>query len=291
MPSFFANPFLRFMITYPTSLLPGKAALCGLLLLAAGLQSVRASTLLYFDDFSGYLGLQTGSSMGVWTLSGNPGTPEETRWIKVLKDSENQFGRGSENHYLSFRTSANGAMIMRATDQFHAGSIMTLSVSIIVPNNPGFNRAVDIRAGTDIIGTGNIANRASLAANAINGGDFTFDSAHRVDIVFNSSATDLANYYEGNTLLSKTFDVWIDGERKANGVQVSQAGILSDISSLSFQTLSGTTASTEFYLDWVAASQGIAIMQPIPEPATALLLLPVAALVSLRAARVKARKS
>lgn len=266
-----------------------KPLACGLILFGTTLASGSASTLLFYDDFSGYLGAQTSNQMGLWSLSGNTAVPEENRRIEVLKDTQNLFGEGTDNHYLSFYTANTNVMTMRATNAFNGGEVVTLSFSLFVPEKSGYTRDIDIRAGASTIGGTNIANRATLKANSINEGVFDFDTRHRVDIVFNASTSNLTDYYEGSSLAPLSFDVWVDGERLASGIKVSQANAIADITSISFQSLSNSTLPTEFYLDWVAVSKGAAVMAPIPEPSSAFLLIPTATLACLWALRSKAR--
>lgn len=279
MKKLFSNPsFRRF-----------KPLACGLMLFGATLASGSASTILFYDDFSGYHGVQTGSTMGTWSLSGNTAAPEGNRRIEVLKDTQNLFGEGTDNHYLSFYTENNSQMVMRVVDAFNGGEVITLSFSLFVPEKSGYTRDIDIRAGRDIIGGNNIANRSTLKANSIDKGVFDFDTPHRVDIVFNSSTSTLTDYYQGNSLAALSFDVWVDGERLASGIKTTQAKAIADITSISFQSLSNSTLPAEFYLDWVAVSQGAAVMAPIPEPSSAFLLIPTATLACLWTLRNKAR--
>lgn len=275
------SPFRLLPRSFTKGLLLGAAAL------AVTLAPAAASTVLFYDDFSSYSGAQTSSTMGSWALSGNKASTEHS--IEVLTDTGNLFGQGTDNHYLRFFTQDTSAMTMRVVDQFNAGSLMTLSFSIVVPQKSGYTRDIDIRAGTDIIGGTNIANRSTLKANSINSGSFSFDTSHRVDIVFNSTNATVSNYYESYNLLPLSFDVWVDGTLLAAGQKVTGAYALADMTSISFQSLSGSTLPAEFYLDWVGVSQGAAIMAPIPEPSTAFLLFPTATLACLWSLRAKLR--
>lgn len=246
---------------------------CGCLA-GSGLSISQGATPIFFDDFQEYSGRITSTQgAGEWT-SNLPDTG--ANYFEVVQDGGNRFGQGTDNKVLHFHVETNAGAALRLQDVIPGGDVIT--VSLMLYQSPASVRSLDLRTGVANIGGANIAQRLTMGNGQITGGgtaSFPVGEAIRIDMIINNSSNALVDYYTGSgTLDSQRAAIWVDGVLQGNnlfqGVGIAPG---TNLTSFAIQTLSGTTATADLFLDWVAVYNGAEVMSSIPEPHTSVAVI------------------
>lgn len=234
-----------------------------------------SQTTLFQDDFTA-TGL--GGSGDNWNVYRN--SPfDSTRFIEVTNtDSGTYFGEANNNYLHFYKQETSDSLWVTANNQFSSGSsVVTVEFDFYAPSREGVweaNPDPRVRLGVNDPIASN-ANRVPGELRFGDGGDgaistvenvFTPDTTHRVSFVYNHSSSDVS--YEGRSLLSSSYDVWIDGAysfSSAGGLSVVGIDLDTELTSIGFGGFNGSDG--EMFIDNMTVSSGA-----IPEPSTYALL-------------------
>ncbi len=235
------------------------AGLSGLLLAASAALVAAEPDILFQDRFNG---TPVGASPGVppWTNVNADNHPDHESTVR--RDTENLFGRGSENRYLEFRDASdgNGSLQVTAIDVF-AEEVLTLSFHVYEPDDPAYNNqlTVQLLAGS---GTRSNANRAQVfrfnngvipqpdGAPAI---DYGLEIPRRIDLVVNNSAAAVP-YGDGESVASGRAHVWVDGDLRETDYSFAREAGTGPVRSVDFSAFSNH--NQRIFLDDITVFRG-----------------------------------
>lgn len=219
---------------------------------------------------------------------------DSTYLTRVTTDTENYFGRGTSNQYLSIvdNSNANGASgQVLSTNGYSMGTIGTVAFNFYQPATTTQGTGWIVRLGSSAgntttnfalymnNGTLSVATGAGVAVGATLG-TYSLDTAHALTVFFNNSASSTS--YSDRTLTSGTFDVYLDGTLVGSYLTGSGGGTTgTNITNFNITHSASTTQASDFmgalYIDDFATYSGINL-SAIPEPSTFTLLAGSAAL-------------
>jgi hypothetical protein len=249
----------------------------------AGAASLFAQNVLFYDHFNYPANAAPG---GAWNVAAAP----DNGLIEVRQDTENRFGRGTENHYLYWSSSDGaGAIRIDAYNLWEVGqgpAVFTIAFEFIELTDPlatnQRNRRFAIRTYTGT-GYGNQLQQVDfrdlrLADSTYPGLGYANNTLSRFDYVVNTTAETISYDSPAGevTLAGGRSDVWIDGVRVAPGLVLTEAsmGTLTGFDLRNFSS----NVSAIFLIDDIGIVEGAFVGTVIPEPGTYALLFGAAGL-------------
>jgi len=230
-------------------------ALLAVALASMLLSRASASTVIFSEDFESYAAGANLSTNAKWgSVSANA-----PNFLTVKEDTGNIFGLGTANRYLDASDTSPVELTRMDAKPSSPFQFATLEMDIYEPANISgtyWGVAVANAFSAQFNGGG----IRTTGAGAYIPGLYTVDAEHHLSITFNNTAS-TQTYDGGNSVASRTFDLWIDGVLVIDNAAFTGAVAAgTDLASFNLTTSSGSY-SQEMYVDNI-------VLTTIPEPSS-----------------------
>ncbi len=225
---------------------------------------------LFHDGFSATPG--TAPATPPWTSHNSDAHPDHEAILRL--DTENLFGRGTDNRYLEFRDAspAGASLVLQALHLFEE-QVVTLGFLVHEPDDPDYPSQLTIQlfAGNGNFSGDNRAQVLRLRNGSVPAGDtgpqafYGVNNTRRIDFVVNNGPNSVTYHETGATLAPGLADVWIDGERLSAGYRFARgAAGGGPVRGFAFSVFANH--DQRIFLDDVTVFAGAVVGEPLDPP-------------------------